>query len=287
MYSISLISSNVLSSYVQLSSDSFKYDTKTRSAWISLDNKKVFYSNETDQLKALEQAGIADEIRMKMNNMRWTKLERLRKQENDVAYAAKKLGYIWILCVFNNVTIETNQKMHWFALEEKFLIVDVIQSLCNNVNSVMYDIVVQRHTQLFDSWHEFENNLFMSFESSNQLHGVGQVHHNDKRSSMLKRVNRMQGCSQQQKSMFDDMMKCGYDQIEHATYDTYHPFKDIGQPMQEQKNYQQDRMLITMPLSVAISQKDSCYYMSDEELRELTKDQIDYIRSMIVYGPYD
>lgn len=82
-------------------------------------------------------------------------------------------------------------------------------------------------------------------------------------------------------------MKCGYDCVEHATYDTYHPLHDLGKPQQDKDNYTQDGELVAMPLSAAINDKKSIYYMQDTELSKITKEQIALISKTMTYGPYD
>lgn len=86
---------------------------------------------------------------------------------------------------------------------------------------------------------------------------------------------------------WDDFLKYGYDWVEHATYDTYHPFMDLGRPEQEPMNYGPDKRLIEMPLSVAINCKDSYCYMTDEEISHLTKERMELIKQCVVYGPYE
>lgn len=162
-----LSSFSSLSSCDILSSEGFDANAKIRAAWIRPDDKSVLYTNEADKLKSLEQFSMLDEVKEKAKGIRWNKYEKMLHQEDDIVYAAEKMGYMWIMCVFNNVTIETNKKVHWHKFEKKLLMVDVVKSLCDKVEHVTYDIVVRRHSKLYETWDDFENDLAIPLEFPN------------------------------------------------------------------------------------------------------------------------
>ena len=276
-----------LSSCSSLSCDGFDKDAKVRSVWIHPDEDKIYYSNEVDSLKALEKSGWIDDVKEKMPGIKWNKFEKLRKQTDDVAYAAKKLGYMWIMCFFNNVTIESNVILHLHTMSKKLLVLDIISSLCNEVEFVTYYMVLMNESRLFKTYDEFENAFSVIPEFPNEWHRVGFVFHHDRRSPNLKYYHRRESYIRQWGHLFDDYLKRGYDWIEHATHDVYHPYRDLGRPQQDRENYDENGRVLAMPLSVAISDKKSYCYMTDAQLSKLTKEKMDAISKTIVYGPYE
>lgn len=253
-------SSGTIDKCEQISADGFDIDAKIRVAWISPDYSKVYFTNEHDYEKALKQFGLIEDIKSRASSLWLNKRETAFHKMDDISYSSIKVGYTRVMCVFKNATITSNARPGWRDLEPKYIISDVVRMLCHDIESITFEIPMSSSSKLYKTFKDFENEMFIPCEIPNMLHYIGKVYHHDRRSFDLRHHHRIHDCLVPWTQAFDHRQKFGYDWIEHATYDTYYPFFDLGRPEQEPLNYGPDRMRMMVPLSTVVSSYSDSYF---------------------------